>query len=281
MARFKAFVINHPIFFGLILVFLYSLLSTLSYPVHFLFPENEVGQLLGDTLSKAIIFVAFVLLLWRFGWIKASGLLHLGKGADWLIFLGLLIYKLLIELYAFTGDFLPVLPSSTYTMTQVVYFFPSVLVEESMYRALLLLAMILAWGDTKQGIVKAALYSSFFFGMLHLFNILVRPAGVVLFQAVIVSLPGLLYAAIVLKSRTLWPVILLHWLTNAFVNVKISQIDNYQETTGMWILWAVLLIPLIIYSAILLWQLPEPYEYDEIEDDRLLLGQRAKQLKTI
>lgn len=280
MTRFKVFVINHPILFGLILVFIYSLLSTLTFPVHFLFPEDEVGQLLGDTLSKVIIFMVFILLLWRFGWLKASGFLRLGRGTDWLIFLSLLIYKLLIELYVFTGDFLPVLPSSTYTVIQGVYYLPGSLVEESMYRGLLLLAMILAWGDTKQGIVKAVLFSSFFFGMMHLFNILVRPAGVVLFQAVVVSLPGILYAAIVLKSRTLWPVILLHWLTNAFVNVKISQIDNYQDTTTMWILWAGLLIPLMIYSAVIVWKLPDVYEYDDIKDDRLLRGQQAKRLKT-
>ena len=57
------------------------------------------------------------------------------------------------------------------------------------------LELIRAWGDTKKGIVKAILLSSILFGMLHLLNAIANPFGMVLFQAVIVSLPGILYAA--------------------------------------------------------------------------------------
>jgi hypothetical protein len=52
MAKFKNFAIKRPFVFGLILIFIYSFLSFPTYPVHYLFPETEAGQILGDALGK-------------------------------------------------------------------------------------------------------------------------------------------------------------------------------------------------------------------------------------
>ena len=118
---------------------------------------------------------------------------------------------------------------------------------------------------TKRGLAKAILLSSIFFGVMHLFNILVRPAGVVILQALIVSLPGILYAALTLKSRSIWPAILIHWLTNAAVNVKLIGVEGFEETVSMWLIFAAGLIPVVAYSVYLIWKLPEPFEYPDVE----------------
>ena len=94
-------------------------------------------------------------------------------------------------------------------------------------------------------------------------NILVRPVGIVLFQAVVTSLPGIFYAAIVLKSRSLWPAILIYWLTNAAVNIKLTGFENFYETNTMWMLFALFLIPIVAYSAYVLWKLSDAYGYDK------------------
>jgi hypothetical protein len=83
---------------------------------------------------------------------------------------------------------------------------------------------------------------------------------VVLFQAIVVFLPGIFYAAIVLASRSLWPAILIHWLGNAAVNIKLVGIENYQETLTMWILFAIALMPILVYSAYLIRRLPQTDE---------------------
>ena len=63
MLKFKDFALRRPFLFGLLLIFIYDLLSTLTYPTHFLFAETEVGQVYGDTVSKLIISLVFLLLL--------------------------------------------------------------------------------------------------------------------------------------------------------------------------------------------------------------------------
>ena len=125
-----------------------------------------------------------------------------------------------------------------------------------MVRGLVLVAMILAWGSTKGGQLKAVLFSSLLFGLIHLFNLMIRPPGVVLLQALIVTLPGIFYAAIVLIYRTLWPAIVIHWLGNAAVNIKLVGVENYQETFAMWLIFGLSLIPLVVFSAYLIQRLP-------------------------
>jgi len=174
-----------------------------------------------------------------------------------------LTYKIPLELYAFTGDFAIRFPNSPLTIANFVLSLQTGLVEETIFRALVLVAMISAWGETKSGQIKAVALSSLFFGILHMVNLLIRPFGVVLFQAIVVSLPGVLYAALVLSRKSLWPAIALHWLTNAAVNIKLVGSDTFQETLSMWIIYAIILIPIVAYSAFLIWKLPETHRYDE------------------
>ncbi len=263
MNKLRNFALSRPFLFGLALIFTHTILGALTFPVHFLFPENEVGQIYGDALSKFIIFLFFLFILWRFRWIKASRINRLGNILTWLIVLIIVSYKIIAELYAFTGDIAFVFPNSPLAVANLVYPLQTSLLEETMFRGLLLVAMISAWGDTKKGQIKAIILSSVMFGIIHLFNIVSRPIGVVLFQAIVVSLPGILYAAIVLARKSLWPAIVLHWLTNAAVNIKLIGNEAYQETLSMWIIFAIALIPLMAYSAFLIRKLPESYHYEE------------------
>jgi membrane protease YdiL (CAAX protease family) len=265
MGKFKKFALKRPFLFGIVLIFIYALLGTLTYPAHFLFPETEVGQLNGDALSKFIIFMVFFFFLWRFGWIKASRITRLGNPYFWLVVAVILIYQIFAVLYAFTGNISIAFPKSQLAIANLVVNLPTSLVEETMFRALALVAMITAWGNTKQGQIKAVFLSSLFFGLIHLFNLIVRPFGVVLLQATAVILQGMIFATLVLSFRSLWPAIIIHWLTNAAVNIKLSGYESYQETFTMWFIFALTLIPIIVYGAYLIWKLPDSYQYETVE----------------
>jgi membrane protease YdiL (CAAX protease family) len=260
MNKFKNFALKRPFLFGIVLMILYALLTALAYPVHYLFPENEAGQLYGDAVTKFLVFVVFLVVLWRFGWIQKSGITRVRNMRIWLVIAGLLVYLVVIQLYAFTGSFTIAFPKSPLGYANLAFAFSTSLVEETIVRGLVLIAMILAWGSTKQGKLKAILFSSLLFGIFHLFNIMVRPVGVVLAQALIVTMPGIFYATIVLAYRSLWPAIVIHWFGNAAVNIKLIGNDNYQETFTMWIIFAISLIPLIAYSAYLILRLPQSDE---------------------
>lgn len=261
MDRFKRFAMSRPFLFGLSLVLIYAFVATFTYPIHYLFPEDNIGQLYGDGFSKAIAFIIFLFILWRFGWLRASGLTRIGSLWLWLVVGAVLIYKTAIELYAFTGAVSLIAPPAELTIATAIYYFFGSLVEESMYRSLTLIAMILAWGATKRGIVKSIILSSLIFGLLHMFNILAKPLDLVLLQVAIVTIPGILYAALVLKGKSLWTVVIIHWITNTAVNLRLSSIENFQETTEMWLTLVLLLIPIVAYSAYLIWNLPSNLKY--------------------
>ncbi len=57
--------------------------------------------------------------------------------------------------------------------------------------------------------------------------------------------------------------IVLHWLTNAAVNIKLIGNEMHQETLTMWIIFAIALIPLMAYSGLLIWKLPESYQFEK------------------
>ena len=256
MKKFKDYAIKHPFVFGLILILIYSLLGTLTYPVHFLFPETEFGQLLGDALAKLITFLAFLIIYWRFGWLKDSGLARFGTLTTWLVFIPLLIYKILGYLYAFTGDLSFQIADKGLASSFLTLSLGTSLVEETLVRGLVITAMLLAWGNSKSGQFKALALSSLYFGMIHLFNLIGRPPGAVILQALILVMPGFFYAAMVMKYKTLWPGIILHWLLNASVNIKLIGVEAYQETLPMWLTTAAFSIPLVLLSIYWVWKLP-------------------------
>lgn len=260
MNKFKNFALRRPFLFGVVLIFMYVIFVYLTYPINFLFPENEIGQLYSNAAIKLTISLLFLAILWRFDWTQASGLTRLGNVKVWLVVAIILVYHLLVNLRFMTGDLAIVFPDSPLAIANLVYYFPASLMEEIMFRGLTLLAMVLAWGPTQKGLVKAVLLSSLLFGLIHMFNVVELPIEVVFLEVLVAALLGFLWAAITLATRSLWPAIILHWLTNAAVNLKLIGIDNFQESFAMHVGRAIFFIPLVVYGAYLVWKLTESFQ---------------------
>ncbi|MFN2144846.1 MAG: CPBP family intramembrane glutamic endopeptidase [Anaerolineales bacterium] len=267
MKRFKNFALKRPFMFGFALFIIFFLLNALSYPVQMLLPETGPWSLLASMLAKLVTFGIFLWVLSRFGWLKSAGFKQLGKPQTWLGIFLILIYLIVLEVYAFTGDLTFPIPDPPMAAATLLDHLGTGLVEETMVRGLVLVAMVLAWGETQKGLVKAVLLSSIFFGIIHLANVIVSPVGTVVAQAIVVSLPGILYATLTLAFRSIWPAILIHWLTNAAVNIKLIALPDFEETFSMWLIFAAGLIPVLVYSAYLIRKLPAPFEYVELEPE--------------
>ena len=265
MEKIKEFALKRPFLFGLVLILVYAILGTLTYPVHFLFPENEIGQLYGDTLAKFLIFIIFIIILWRFGWLRASGITRIGKVKSWLPIGLIIVFAVLTKVYAFTGDFSIRLPNSQLGFVHFLLNLHTSHVEETIFRGLVLVAMLIAWGNTRRGQIKAIILSSLIFGLIHFFNILVRPFEIVLFQSIVVTLQGMVFATLVVSYRSLWPVIIIHWLANAAVNVKLIGYEGFEEMFSMWIIYAISLIPLLGFGVYLFRKLPESITFGDLE----------------
>lgn len=82
------------------------------------------------------------------------------------------------------------------------------IVEETLVRGIVLTGFE-AYGPLLAGAVSAV-----YFGLLHLGNLLVRPDPVVVAQAASALLIGLLFGAVRLRVRSLWPLVLTHALVD-------------------------------------------------------------------
>jgi membrane protease YdiL (CAAX protease family) len=246
MKKFESFSTRHPIVFGFVLILLFTLLNTLTWPITQIYPYPE-GSGLGEALAKIVMTVCFIGLLWRFGWLDFAGYGHFGSKRIWLIVTPLIVYKVFLGVYVFSGAFTFPFPPLVVSIGIIFFALTTSLLEESMYRGLLLTAMRKAWGSTRQGLILSALVSGLFFASLHFFNLIIRPFPVVFFQVLSMTLIGFYYAIFAITGRSIWPVVVFHWSTNAAITLALSQIPTFEETLTHWIGYtAISLIPIVV-----------------------------------
>lgn len=95
--------------------------------------------------------------------------------------------------------------------------------EEAVFRGLLFNGLLGKMGDTRKGLMWAAVISSVLFGFIHVYEQVADPAsmtmlmwGEALGKTVQTGMMGFLMAAIYLKTRNIWTVAIIHGL-NDFV----------------------------------------------------------------
>ena len=251
MKKFQEFAVRHPIVFGFIVILLFALLSTLVWPIMQIYPYPE-GHEIGISLSKLVITACFMFLLWRFGWIKAAGFTSLGRKQVWLLAIVMMLYNAIFAVYAFTGSFNLDLPSLDLTLAVIFFTFTTSLLEETMYRGLVLTTLVKAWGSTRKGLFVAAIVSGLFWASLHLFNLGNNPFPVVALQVLGMAIPGFVYAAIVLSGRSIWPAIVFHWVINLAVSLQAIQNTGFEETQPTWLIFNLVVLPMVIVGVYLL-----------------------------
>lgn len=244
--KFEQFAVRHPIIFGFVLIVLFGLLSTLTWPITQIYPYPE-GSGLGTALAKIVMTICFVGLLWRFGWLDFAGYRHFGSKPLWMIVISLIIYKVFLGVYVFSGKFTFQIPPLAELLGIIFFALTTALLEESIYRGLLLSAMRKAWGSTHRGILLSAGISGLFFASNHFFNLLIRPFPVVFFQVLSMTLVGFYYALFTISGRSIWPAVVFHWATNATINLAVNQIPTFEETLAQWIGYtAISLVPVLV-----------------------------------
>jgi len=271
MKKFQSFATRHPVIFGFIVIVLFALLSTLVWPITQIYPFPE-GHEIGTALSKLMITVCFIFLLWRFGWIKLAGFASPGSKQIWLLAFVMMLYNAVFAAYAFTGSFKLGLPGLNLTLAVIFFTFTTSLLEETMYRGLVLTATVKAWGNTRKGLFAAAIVSGLFWASTHLVNLIIRPFPLVALQVLGMAIPGFVYAAIVLSGRSIWPAIIFHWVVNLMVNLQAIQNPNFEETLPAWLIFNLVVLPMAVIGVYLIRKtsLIQTYEEEEKQHEEQL-----------
>lgn len=225
MASLRSFQTHHPVAF--------ALSSTLGWLVLVLICIGVASRALGApyggaaaiTVSRLAAAACTLLLIWRLGWLRASGVTRLGRGRIWLLAVAGLVYVAGASLYWFYGNLafdLAGLLQRPLARAAVLMQLAVGLSEELLFRGLVLCGLVRAWGETRRGIIRAVLVASLIFGVLHLTQVAsggLSPSGALLLtlQACVIAA---WWGALVVAGGSIWPAVMLHSAVNAIVAVR-------------------------------------------------------------
>ena len=170
MRSINRFATRHPVWF--------VLATTVMWPVLLIvfmgLASSALHRPYGDDVSGAIarlaITVCVVMLVWRLGWLRTSGIGRLGGWRVWLLAIGGLAYSASACLYSFYGrvaidpSILIGLPAVRTTVLAVLI---AALGEEVLFRGLVLHGLVRVWARTRTGVVASVVLTALLFAALH------------------------------------------------------------------------------------------------------------------
>ena len=189
-----------------------------------------VPPLTAALIVTAVLAVVVTVLVWRLSGFRAAGFAGPRRWRN----LHLLILPTVLAFVPLLAGFRPVDALATLIVGYALTGF----MEEALWRGLVLRVL------RPTGALPAVLVGSLLFGAAHLPNVLFRDSvGLVAAQAVGAFCFGVGYAAIALRIGTIWPLMVLHALTDLFaavgalpkIPILVGQ-DVILLIVGLWLL---------------------------------------------
>jgi len=277
LEKIKAFAIQRPIIFAVIVILL-SIVST-EIPLERLFVpymSQQAAQYVSLIAQQGLVGLVLWWLLRRFGWTRQAGFT---PPAYWrALWLGwpLVVYTLLNASDFLTGA-IRIEPQPGVLVLYALVNLSTGWVEEVMGRGLVLAPLLQKWGSTRKGLFAGVFISSALFGLAHLANLIMGRGYLVntLAQIVYCVFFGVIFAALLLRNRSIWPVVLLHAVFDfagnlgeltpgAVVNGPSAPLEPMNA-----LLTVLICLPLFIYGLVLLRKAqPIPSELPETKTSR-------------
>ena len=258
MNRMKRLLTESPLGLGLAITvgFLGFLILSAVAANHW--PAGTQSWYLGSTAGRILAIAVVVALLARRGWLRPSGLTRPGSRPVWLLMLALAVLAMAASTYALSGAvnfrFYGSLPAHV-----ALFLLVHVLLEEVIFRGLLLLVFIRGWRDSPRGLSRGLLVASLLFAAMHLANVLGgNPLPVVLLQSAGAFFLGVLLGALVLAGGSLYPAVFLHGMANLTAFHSLAANPLAASTPRLWLLQSALMVPLAVIGLTILRARPRP-----------------------
>jgi len=253
--RWAGVVLRHPVVFAV--VFLVVALALQQFIGRALGSDSDgsvyadqTRELIGEGLSAAIVAVIILAL----GWWRAVGFTGFRSWhAVWLAWFPALVVVVLFVLQALQA---PLTDDAGWLGLSVPHMFAIGFFEEALTRGLVLYLLLTAWKSRPNGVVEAVFVSSILFGLAHLLNVLAgAPLYATLVQVGYATGFGVGFAALLLRTNTIWIGIVLHALVDANSGAWFGPKTEATETSGDPVSLGPLFfvgLPLLIYGMILM-----------------------------
>jgi membrane protease YdiL (CAAX protease family) len=258
MVRVKRLAARYPVGAGVIgalsLIVALLVFTGLAFAM---LPESEGQETVALLVARLVTTLAIVALLWRLGWLRATGVARAGTWQVWLVTLGATAYEIVIGLWAFFGSLRLDGVASLDDLALPLAGLTAGIVEELVFRGAILYAFVRVWGNSRRGLFQSALLSAVLFGALHAINAVFGKAlPLALLQVLNAMLSGVLYAALVLKGGSVWPIVFWHAALNTVVNLQVAATPGFAETIPGNLLIVLFDLPLLAYGLLLLRRMP-------------------------
>jgi membrane protease YdiL (CAAX protease family) len=221
----KSFATNSPVLFviGLMVVWFVAELVFMGIASSVL--HKPYGDTVTTTVGRLAVTACVLWLVWRWDWLEASGIVRLGHWQVWLLVGGGMLYFTSAALYAFYGKVafdisslihLPACRTTILTQAAVG------LSEEILFRGVMLYVLLRAWGHTRQGMIGSVVLTAVLFALLHITHVFTHGASwsSVLLLTTQTCIIAVWWGAVVVWGGSLWPAVLLHFVTNAVIPIQ-------------------------------------------------------------
>jgi membrane protease YdiL (CAAX protease family) len=224
MNTLRSMATTHPTLFAIALVVAWFALLMVSVGIASSALRRPYGDATSSAIARLAVTVCVLLLVWRMGWLEASGIARLGRWWVWLLALGGTIYMASAGLYSFYGrvalDWSPLrLPAArAMLVTQLA----AGLAEEVLFRGAVLYTLVRAWGNTRPGMVGSVVLAALLFAVLHMTQVFTHGVSrsAALLLTLQTSIVAIWWGALVLLGGSIWPAVMLHAVVNAVVAVQ-------------------------------------------------------------
>ncbi len=184
--------------------------------------RGDVGGNLAQAIGRFFAAGCFVYLLWRFDWLDASGVTWRGTAAAWLVTLVLVVYETVAYQLVFFGDLSFEISNPGVSIAVGLNALATGPLEEIPFRGIILCAF----------------------------------PDMVAMKMFMTCLSGIYFAALVLRWRTIWTVVLFHGVLNAVLSIRAVEVAGFAETAPALGMMALLQVPLVAFGAYLIWKAP-------------------------
>ncbi|HEY2321685.1 MAG TPA: CPBP family intramembrane glutamic endopeptidase, partial [Thermoanaerobaculia bacterium] len=216
MRQIETSVRRYPALFALLVVI--GFLAMILLPDPLIKDRSDMFLEVVAIAERAVISILAIVVLAVLGWTADAGIRNPGSVKAWAIILLPLVYLAIVFPYLFTHSWAPNMRDPRLTAIVAVDGFMSGVVEELVFRALIFLAFVQAWGRSRDAIVKAAVVSSVFFALPHLTNMLFGQQPLRVFAQVgWAFVLGIAIAWFYYAGGSIWPAAFLHGALDAIV----------------------------------------------------------------
>jgi len=233
MKKLKTFAFKKPILFSILLmIFALMIFGAPTERLWLSFCDKQYATLLEELTNNMVVSMIVIILSIKLNLFSSLGLTVFAKRWKDLLIAWPLIILILISAFPVINGSLTIDTSKPVLvgLFTLMNFFIG-LSEELLVRGVILCLLLMKLGNTKKGIYICVIVSSVIFGSAHIGNLIANPSFLIatLSQIVYATFFGIFFAACVLRSKTIWPMIVLHAAIDFFGQLQQIAIGGGSE----------------------------------------------------